>query len=126
MKRILYFLIILIIIAGLVGIFSYSVVAQNNKATDPFVGNAKKGKYFFKDVCRSCHMPDSSCKELTPMTKTMDQWGRYFKIRYFLKHKDVEFGDKPLLDAISPEIIEHIKTFLIKHAADSDQPQTCG
>ena len=48
MKRILYSLIILIVIVGIVGIFCYSVVAQNNKASDSVIGNAKKGKYFLK------------------------------------------------------------------------------
>ena len=126
MKRILFSAGILILMAGMIGIFSYSVTAQNNQTADAVIGNAKKGKYFLKDVCRHCHMPGSQYKELTPMAKTMDQWRRYFKIRYFLNHKDVKVDNKPLLEVITSEIIVHIKTFLIKHAADSDQPQTCG
>ncbi len=131
MKKILFLVIIFTLLTGISEVVNHPGIAdaENNQAAKAITGNSKKGKYFYKDMCRHCHMPDSPHKELTPMTKTMDQWKRYFKLKYFLHHNNIvdpQKDNKPLTELVTPEIIIHIKTFLIKHAADSDQPQTCG
>ena len=78
----------------------------------------KKGKYYFKKTCKSCHDNKGDGGEVTPMSKTIKQWERYFK-------KD-KHGKKVLSEEFEAEQIMHIKFFLINHAADSDQPETCG
>ena len=37
-----------------------------------------------------------------------------------------QFGGQPVTEAISPEDLEKIREFAIDHAADTDQPMTCG
>ncbi len=81
-------------------------------------GNERKGKYFFKKVCKECHGQDGSAAELTPMSKTAAQWEAFFAAG---KH-----GDKALSEVVEEENIVHIEAFLVNHAADSDQPETCG
>ncbi len=39
----------------------------------------KKGKYFFKKTCKSCHGSKGDGGEITPMSKTIKQWVRAFK-----------------------------------------------
>ena len=41
--------------------------------------NPRKGKVFYKKYCRVCHDGSTEAKEMSPMTKTMEQWGRDFK-----------------------------------------------
>ena len=81
-------------------------------------GNERKGKFYFKKVCKDCHSKDGKGGELTPMSKTSTQWEAFFS--------KGQHGEKTLKDIVEEENIEHIKTFLINHAADSDQPETCG
>jgi cytochrome c5 len=81
-------------------------------------GSDKKGKYYFKKSCKECHGKDGDGGEVTPISKTIKQWERYFK-------KD-KHGEKNLSKEFDAEQLIHIKTFLINHAADSDQPETCG
>ncbi len=82
-------------------------------------GNPKKGKHLYKKGCKACHSQGEVGGEMTPMTKTMSQWDRFFKR---LKHK----GDQEAFNAFSEKDLKDIQQFLYDHAADSDQPQTCG
>ena len=88
-----------------------------------------KGQDLFKELCKPCHDVDSEHGEYTPMTLIQEQWERFFDKKYERTHGDVlcpEHGDIPVIEAISPEDLEAIKDFAIKHAADSEQPMTCG
>ena len=68
------------------------------------------------------------------MTLIMDQWERFFDKKYVKKHEDLKMpadaengdGEKTVTEAISPEVLEAIREFSIKHAADSEHPMTCG
>ena len=81
-------------------------------------GSDKKGKFFYKKTCKSCHGKDGDGGEVTPISKTIKQWERYFK-------KD-KHGENKLSKEFDSTQLIHIRTFLINHAADSDQPETCG
>jgi len=81
-------------------------------------GSDRKGKYFYKKYCRKCHGKDVQGGELTPMSKTQAQWEEFFKKG---RHKD-----QKLTDVVDEKMLIHIQTFLMNHAADSDQPETCG
>jgi cytochrome c553 len=83
-------------------------------------GNDKKGKFYFKKTCKTCHAKDGEGGEVTPMDKTQSQWERYFVKD---EHKD---GAESLESVAPADQLVHIQTFLVNHAADSDQPETCG
>ncbi|HJV21750.1 MAG TPA: cytochrome c [Holophagaceae bacterium] len=82
-------------------------------------GSDTKGKFFFKKSCKACHVDGGSAKALTPLSKTQAQWRKFFEAG---KHKGEALSPK----FGSPEQILDIKTFLINHASDSPQPETCG
>lgn len=80
-------------------------------------GNPKKGKYLYKKNCKTCHVAGAEGGELTPLSKTQAQWDRFFekKGQNCAKHAGVSEAD-----------VKDIQQFLFDHAADSDQPETCG
>lgn len=83
-------------------------------------GSDSKGKFFFKKNCKSCHVKGGAGGEVTPLSKTQEQWKRYFGKGTHNK------GTQKLTDVVPAEQLEHIETFLFNHAADSPQPETCG
>jgi hypothetical protein len=88
-----------------------------------------KGLDLYKEYCKPCHEEDSEHGEYTPMTLIQDQWERFFDEKYVASHKDVvdeKHEGKKVTDVISKEDLEKIKKFAIDHAADSEQPMTCG
>lgn len=85
------------------------------------------GQDLYKVNCKACHAASSPHGEYTPMTLIQDQWERFFAQKYEAKHKGVAFPDgRKVLDAMTPEALAKIKKFAIDHAADSEQPATCG
>ena len=91
-----------------------------NAGTTVPKGNEGKGRYYFRQTCKECHTKGAKGGEVTPLTKTQAQWRAYF-----LKGKH-SGGTEPLTK-IMPDIqILDVQTFLVNHAADSLQPETCG
>ncbi|WP_297896340.1 cytochrome c [Shewanella sp.] len=82
-------------------------------------GNPKKGKHLYKKECKACHGQGGEGGELTPMAKTMGQWDRFFD-------KDKHKNKPEVFNNLSEQDLKDIQQFLYDHAADSDQPQTCG
>jgi cytochrome c5 len=82
-------------------------------------GNPKKGKFLFKKNCKECHSSGAAGGEVTPLSKTQAQWDRFFETDKHSKSTDA-------VKNVSPEEMKDIQQFLYDHAADSDQPQTCG
>ncbi len=80
-------------------------------------GNPRKGKYLFKKNCKSCHTDGAEGGEVTPLTKTMAQWDKYFQKNQHPEGVWDNFSEQDLID---------INQFLFDHAVDSDQPETCG
>jgi mono/diheme cytochrome c family protein len=92
-------------------------------------GEKATGKDLFKAHCRTCHGPKGPAKEVTPMTLIQEQWERFFKDKFASTHAaamDPARGGKPVPETIPAEDLEKIKQFAIDHAADSEQPSTCG
>ena len=83
-------------------------------------GSSKQGKFLFRSKCKECHWPDREGGEVTPITFTQQQWRDFFDKNKHKKKKDV-WGEK-----FTAEELLHIKTYLIEHASDSPQPETCG
>lgn len=87
-------------------------------AASPAKGNEGKGRYFFRQTCKDCHTKGAKGGEITPLTKTMAQWKSYF-----VKGKH---NGQPLATVMAAEKLRDVETFLVMHAADSLQPETCG
>ena len=94
--------------------FSASVSADQKK------GNQAKGRYYFRQTCKTCHAKDSKGGEITPLSKTMAQWKRYFDAA---KHNK---SAEPLTQVMNADQITDVGAYLVAHAADSLQPETCG
>lgn len=83
-------------------------------------GNEAKGKFYFKQTCKSCHVKGEKGGEVTPLAKTQAQWQGYF-----VKGKHLK-GTEPLTKYLTLEQLNDVQTFLFNHAVDSPQPETCG
>ncbi|MBE0599676.1 MAG: cytochrome c [Desulfuromonadales bacterium] len=82
-------------------------------------GNPKKGKFLYKKNCKSCHVEGGEGKNLSPLNKTQSQWNRLFDKGTHPKKGEVWKG-------LSEQDLKDINQYLYNHAADSDQPETCG
>lgn len=85
--------------------------------------NPNRGKTLFKSACKSCHVKGGDAKDLTPLSKTQAQWTRVFKSNIDPMVKRVQTKTGKALVATD---LADIQLFLVSHAADSDQPETCG
>jgi cytochrome c5 len=83
-------------------------------------GSETKGKFYFKKTCKGCHAKGAEGGEVTPLSKTQEQWKRYFDKGLHKK------GSQKLSDVVPAEQLIDIQTFLFNHAVDSPQPETCG
>ncbi len=83
-------------------------------------GSETKGKYYFKQNCKTCHTKGAAGGEITPLNKKMAQWTAYFQAG---KHAR---GKEPLTKYMPQEQLRDVQAFLTNHAADSLQPETCG
>jgi hypothetical protein len=113
----------IIIATVLIGVLALSLA---NVAT---AAKKAKGLDLYKEYCKPCHEVDSDNGEYTPMTLIQDQWDRFFEKKYVKSHSEVldpNHDNKPVTEVISEEDLETIKKFAIDHAADSEQPMTCG
>jgi mono/diheme cytochrome c family protein len=82
-------------------------------------GDTRRGKGLMKGKCKVCHAESGQGGKLTPLSKTMSQWDRFFRRD---KHQDYPKG----FEGLSEQDLLDINQYLFDHAADSDQPQTCG
>jgi hypothetical protein len=113
----------LIVATVLLGVLALSLANVATAAKKP------KGIDLYKEYCKPCHEEESENGEYTPMTLIQDQWVRFFDTKYVKSHTDVldpNHDNKPVTEVISEEHLEMIKKFAIDHAADSEQPMTCG
>ncbi len=83
-------------------------------------GNEGKGRYYFRQSCKSCHTKGAAGGEVTPLSKNMAQWRTYFATS---KHMH---GKEALSKTMPTEQLVDVQAFLVSHAADSLQPETCG
>src|SRR5438034_7220933 len=83
-------------------------------------GSENKGRFYFRQTCKECHTKGAVGGEITPLNKTMAQWRTYFG------QGTHNHGKEPLLKHLPADQLLDASTFLIQHAADSPQPETCG
>ena len=84
-------------------------------------GSDTKGKFYYKKDCKTCHIAGGGASALTPLSKTTTQWKKFFEGGGHGKA-----GGTLSPKYCTPEQLLDIKTFLINHASDSPQPETCG
>jgi len=80
---------------------------------------AADGKSVFISKCGSCHKSGGEAKVFAPTKYASIQWDRFFNRDKHKRKKDIS------ADVTAAEI-EAVKTYLINHAADSDQPEAVG
>ena len=86
-------------------------------------GNARKGKYTYRNVYKSCNKRgevDSPKPLLSPDAKTQAQWKRTFDKKDFDQFKCSEEWSK-----LSDKDLNDVYTYLHDHAADSPTPAKC-
>lgn len=113
----------LIVTSILIGILAVGLANVATAAKKP------KGNDLYKEFCKPCHEANSDNGEYTPMTLIQDQWERFFDEKFVGSHSavmDPNHDNKPVTEVISEDDLESIKKFAIDHAADSEQPMTCG
>lgn len=101
-----------IMIIAVCGSFSILYAAQK--------GSENKGRFYFRQTCKECHTKGAVGGEITPLNKTMAQWRAYFA------KGTHNHGKEPLAKYLPTDQLLDASTFLIQHAADSPQPETCG
>jgi cytochrome c5 len=85
--------------------------------------NPNKGRTLFRSTCKTCHVKNGEAKDLSPLTKTQAQWTRVFKsgITPMVSRVQTKTGK-----GLTAADLTDLQVFLVAHAADSDQPETCG
>lgn len=83
-------------------------------------GSENKGRYYFRQICKECHTKGAAGGEITPLNKTMAQWRAYFA------KGTHNHGKEALAKYLPADQLLDASTFLVNHAADSPQPETCG
>ena len=86
------------------------------------------GKELYRNNCKVCHEKGSPSGQYTPMTLTQDQWRKFFATKLATSHKTAVHPktNKKLLESLTPDELKAIQRFAVDHAADSEQPATCG
>ncbi len=80
---------------------------------------AADGKGVFINKCGSCHKSGGEAAAFAPTKYASTQWNRFFERDKHKRKKDIS------ADYNEAEIAA-VKTYLINHAADSDQPEAVG
>ncbi len=81
--------------------------------------HAADGKGVFINKCGSCHKSGGEAAAFAPTKYASTQWGRFFERDKHKRKKDISAD-------YSETEIAAVKTYLINHAADSDQPEAVG
>ncbi|HKJ64022.1 MAG TPA: cytochrome c, partial [Desulfopila sp.] len=95
----------------MVGLFSSLAVAHED-------GDPRKGKYLWKKNCKTCHVEGEQGGMLSPSSKTQSQWSSIFE-------GDHDGAMTEKCKKFSQNDIHDIQHYMIDHALDTDQPETC-
>jgi hypothetical protein len=109
-----------VLMCAVVGLFSLVALSAEKPVTD--------GKLLYRSNCKVCHDKGSANGVFTPMTLTQDQWRNFFKNKLVPAHKNAVHPQekKKLFELLDQDQLKSIQRFCVDHAADSEQPATCG
>ena len=114
-------MIVVIVLAGIVALsFASGATAAKKKI---------KGQDIYKEFCKPCHDTDSENGEYNPMSLIQDQWATFFEEDFEEAHEgvnDPNHDNAPVTEVLTEEEFEALAKWTIDHAADSEQPMTCG
>lgn len=116
---------LIFILAALMAMSASLVIAEETAAPNKEL----TGKDLFKVNCKSCHAAKSDAGEYTPMTYIMEQWDEFFDELWSETHGMIvspQDATKKVTDMIDKDMLKKIRKFCVDHAADSEQPMTCG
>jgi cytochrome c5 len=93
-----------------------------------YADSSSDGKLLYRSNCKVCHDKGSPNGQYTPMTLTQDQWRKFYSSKLVPAHKNAiePKSGKKLLEELTPAQLKAIQRFCVDHAADSEQPATCG
>ena len=114
----------LIVVVVLVGVVALSFASGATAAKKKI-----KGQELYKDFCNPCHEDDSDNCEYTTMSLIQDLWETFLDEDFAEAHADVtdpNHDGAKVVDVLTEEEFEALKKWTIDHAADSEQPMTCG
>jgi hypothetical protein len=87
------------------------------------------GKSLYRTVCKVCHEEDSEAGWYTPMDLIQDQWEEFYDDLWLEAHEGLACPrdeSKKVTDVIDADLLKKLRKFCVDHAADSEQPMTCG
>ena len=118
-KKVVLFTLSLLLVLG-------TAVLAEEKADNP---KELSPKDLYKANCKVCHGADSEAGEYTPMTYIMEQWEEFFDDLWLESHGEITSPSdktKKVTEVLDKETLKKIRKFCVDHAADSEQPMTCG
>ena len=80
---------------------------------------ASDGRSIYLNKCGSCHQEGGDVEAFAPSKFASTQWRRFF-------NRDKHKRKKDISELFTKEELEQVKTYLVRHAADSDQPEAVG
>jgi len=83
------------------------------------ISMASSGREVFLNKCGSCHQENGVVKAFAPSKYASTQWRRFFRRDKHKRKKDIS-------DLFTENEIKAVMDYLIRHAADSDQPEAVG
>jgi CDP-diacylglycerol pyrophosphatase len=119
-------LVLAVISAALLAAWGPALAADEKPAV-PYAD--LNGKDLFKMVCKECHQPKAKAGEYTPMTLIQEQWEAFFDTKFLKTHQDLTLPGneaRKVGGILDSQMLQKIRKFCVDHAADSEQPMTCG
>lgn len=94
--------------------------------TDAMAASTRDGKRKFKKYClKQCHNDDDA-ETIEPTSMTMAQWEELFDNKHELLKEEHLNNELDSVKKLKSKHYKNIEKYLIKHAIDSEQPETCG
>ena len=126
MRKALITLTTIMVLSLLAGL---AVAEDKVDATLEKTADKMDGQDLFKMHCKACHGADADAGEYTPMTYIMEQWEEFFDDLWVETHGELpcpKDDTKKVTDHLDKDMLKKIRKFCVDHAADSEQPMTCG
>ena len=103
-------------------------VATGALAADPTDPAEMDSKTLYRTYCKACHDEGSEAGEYAPLHLIMDQWDEFFDtIEETHAEATLEAtAGKPVAEFLGSDLLDELRKFCVDHAADSEEPMTCG